>query len=149
MARPLEFSNKKDFEKRKAQKRKEKEERKQDRKANAKSGNSLDDMIAYVDENGNFSSTPPDPLKKNKINAESIVTGSRNIGGAVATVRTGKVSVFNTAKGFGFIVDSESGERIFVHVNALKSSVKENDIVSFETERTPKGLQAKNVKLVK
>ncbi|HEY3430587.1 MAG TPA: cold shock domain-containing protein [Cyclobacteriaceae bacterium] len=147
MARPQEFFNKKEFEKRKAQKKKEKEERKQERKANPKSG--LDDMIAYVDENGNFSSTPPDPLKKRAIQADAIVTGSRNVGGAVNTVRTGKVSMFNAAKGFGFIVDSENDDRVFVHMNALKSAIKENDIVTFETERTPKGLQAKDVKLVK
>jgi cold shock CspA family protein len=145
MARPLEFSNKKEFEKRKAQKKKEKEERKQERKENAKGG----DMIAYVDEYGNFSSTPPNPLMKSSVNADNIVTGSRNIGGAVPNVRKGKVTGFNTAKGFGFITDSENGDRVFVHVNALKSAVKENDMVTFETERTPKGLQAKDVKILK
>lgn len=149
MARPQETFNKKELEKKRAQKKKEKEERKEERKANAKSGQSLDDMMAYVDENGNISSTPPDPLKKRNINLNDIVTGSRNIGGAEVTVRTGKVSFFNTDKGFGFIMDSDSGERVFVHVNGLKGPIKENDVVSFETERGPKGLQAKDVKVIK
>lgn len=149
MARPQETFSKKELEKKRAQKRKEKEERKQERKANAKTGQNLEDMLAYVDENGNISSTPPDPLKKMKINVNDIVTGSRNEGGAVVAIRQGKVSFFNSAKGFGFIIDAESGDRVFVHTNALKSAIKENDIVSFETERGPKGLQAKDVKLVK
>lgn len=149
MARPQETFNKKELEKKRAQKKKEKEERKQERKANAKSGQNLDEMMAYVDENGNISTTPPDPLKKQTVHAKDIVTGSRNIGGAVASVRTGKVSFFNDAKGFGFIIDSDSGERIFVHANALKTLLKENDKVSFETERGQKGLQAKDVKVIK
>lgn len=149
MARPQETFNKKELEKKRAQKKKEKEQRRQDRKANAKEGQSLDDMMAYVDENGNLSSTPPDPLKKKNISVNDIVTGSRNEGGAVVSVRKGKVSFFDTSKGFGFIMDSESGERIFVHVNGLKTVIKENDIVSFETERGPKGLQARDVKIIK
>lgn len=149
MARPQETFNKKDLEKKRAQRRKEKEERKQQRKENSKTGQGLDDMMAYVDENGNISTTPPDPLKKNTISINDIVTGSRNIGGAVVSVRTGKVSFFNAAKGFGFIIDSDSGERVFVHVNALKTTLSENDKVTFETERGPKGLQAKDVKIIK
>lgn len=150
MARPQETFNKKELQKKRAQKKKEKEERKQDRKANAKSGQSLDEMMAYVDEFGNISSTPPDPLKKRTIiNVNDIVTGSRNEGGAVVSVRKGKVSFFNDAKGFGFIMDSDSGDRVFVHMNGLKTPIKENDIVSFETERGPKGLQARDVKVIK
>lgn len=149
MARPQETFNKKELEKKRAQKKKEKEERKQQRKASAKSGQNLEDMLAYVDENGNISATPPDPLKKTKINVSEIVTGSRNEGSVVGTVHKGKVSFFNAAKGFGFIIDSDSGERVFVHVNGLKTTIKENDVVSFETERGPKGLQAKDVKIIK
>lgn len=149
MARPQETFNKKELEKKRAQKKKEKEERKQERKSNAKSGQNLDEMMAYVDEHGNISATPPDPLRKQIINTNDIVTGSRNMGGAVASVRTGKVSFFNASKGFGFIMDSYSGERVFVHANALKVLIKENDKVSFETERGPKGLQAKDVKVIK
>lgn len=150
MARPQETFNKKELQKKRAQKKKEKEERKVERKANAKSGQSLDDMLAYVDEFGNITSTPPDPLKKKAvINLKDIVTGSRNEGGAVASVRKGKVSFFNAAKGFGFIIDSDNGDRIFVHSNGLKNAIKENDMVTFETERGLKGLQAKDVKLAK
>lgn len=44
----------------KRKKRVEKQEKKADRKKEPKSG-SLEDMIVYVDENGNFSDTPPPP----------------------------------------------------------------------------------------
>lgn len=139
--------NKKEKEKRKQQKRKEKELKKAERKANAKPGQSLDDMIAYVDENGNFSSTPPDPTKKKIIKESDIVLGSRNLEGAVkASLRKGRVSYFNTAKGYGFIKDIQSGESIFVHSSVLTFLVKENDTVTFETENGFKGLTAVNVK---
>jgi cold shock CspA family protein len=139
--------NKKEKEKRKQQKRKEKELKKAERKANAKSGQSLEDMTAYVDENGNISSTPPDPTKKKIIKESDIVLGSRNLEGAIkASLRKGRVSYFNAAKGYGFIKDIQSGESIFVHSSALTFLIKENDTVTFETENGFKGLNAVNVK---
>ena len=57
--------NKKEREKKKKQSRKEKAEKKQERKENSKSGDNLESMFAYLDENGNLSSKPPDPRKKN------------------------------------------------------------------------------------
>jgi hypothetical protein len=62
MARPQNNFLKKQLEQNKAKKKKEKEQRKQERHENATSGN-LEDMMAYVDEFGNISSTPPE--KKN------------------------------------------------------------------------------------
>ncbi|KAA9340659.1 hypothetical protein [Adhaeribacter soli] len=49
---------KKQLEQKRLKKRKEKEERKQERHENS-AGGSLDAMLAYVDEFGNISSTPP------------------------------------------------------------------------------------------
>ncbi|HEX5169905.1 MAG TPA: cold shock domain-containing protein [Cyclobacteriaceae bacterium] len=150
MARPQETFNKKELEKKRLQKRKEKEQRKEERKANAKESQSWEDMMAYVDENGNISSAPPDPSKKKAVKAEDIVMGSRNVEGHQRdSIRTGKVTFFNSAKGFGFIKDSESGDSIFVHSNNLQSPVKENDRVTFETERGVKGLNAVRVKILK
>ncbi|MEY2639963.1 MAG: hypothetical protein RIR90_1445, partial [Bacteroidota bacterium] len=70
-----EFWSKRDREKKKQQAKKEKEERKRERKENARDGNVLDDMIAYVDENGNLSSVPPDMTKRQEINLEDIQIG--------------------------------------------------------------------------
>lgn len=150
MARPQETFNKKELEKKRMQKRKEKEQRKEDRKANAKDGQSWESMMAYVDENGNISSTPPDPTKKKTIKTEDIVTGARNIDtGEEEVAKTGKVTFFNTSKGFGFIKDDQTGDSIFVHVNNVLQAIKENDKVTYETERGVKGLSAVRVKLVK
>jgi cold shock CspA family protein len=139
--------SKKEKEKKKQQKKKEKEQRKSDRKANAKSGQSLDEMMAYVDENGNISSKPPDLTKKVAINENEIVIGSRNIEGMdVNPIRKGRVTYFNTAKGYGFIKDLRTQESIFVHMNALETPIKENDMVSFHTENSVRGLNAVQVK---
>jgi cold shock CspA family protein len=139
---------KKEKEKQRQQKKKEKEQRKAERQANAKSG-SLEDMIAYVDENGNITSTPPDPSKKKTVNESDIVIGSRNIGGIeVDPIRKGRVTFFNTSKGYGFITDSDSQQSVFVHVNALITPIAENDIVTFQIEQGPKGAAAVSVKKI-
>jgi cold shock CspA family protein len=142
--------NKKEREKKKQRDRKDKEDRKQERKDNAKEGGkSLDDMIAYIDENGNLSSTPPDPRKKVKVNVEDIEIGVRKQSDLpqAEVTRTGKVTFFNEAKGFGFIKDLVTQESIFVHLSGLAEAVNENDKVTFEVEMGHKGPNAVNVKL--
>jgi cold shock CspA family protein len=143
--------NKKEREKKKQQNKKEKEERKQERKEKAKDGNSLESMMAYLDENGNLSSKPPDPRKKIVINAEDIEIGVPKHApvNPEDLIRKGIVSFFNDGKGYGFIKDMETQESIFVHINSLTEPIKENNKVSFEVEMGPKGANAVNVKLVK
>ncbi len=53
-------------EEKKRKKKKEKEERKIERKQNAVEGK-LENMLAYVDENGNISDKPPEPELKTSI----------------------------------------------------------------------------------
>ncbi len=149
MARSKETFSKKEVEKKKLQKRKEKQKRREERKANP--GRSFEDMIAYTDENGNIISTPPDPSKKKEIKTKDIIIGARNSGGdeeEVDPVRKGKVAFFNNSKGYGFIRDLDTNENIFVHVNGLVNSINENDKVTFETERGPRGLNAIKVTLI-
>jgi cold shock CspA family protein len=142
--------NKKEREKKRQQSKKDKAERKQERKENTKDGNNLDSMIAYLDENGNLSSTPPDPRKKVNIKVEDIEIGvARHEFNPEDLIRTGVITFFNNDKGYGFIKDLETQESVFVHVNALSEPVKEQNKVSFEVEMGPKGANAINVKLVK
>lgn len=62
-------------------------------------------------------------------------------------MQTGKVKFFNESKGFGFIVDDNSGEEIFVHVTGLSGlTIRENDSVSFDVQEGKRGLNAVNVK---
>jgi cold shock CspA family protein len=142
--------NKKENEKKRQKKKKDKDAKKLERKANAKDGSSFDDMIAYVDENGNLSSTPPDPSKKKKIKEEDIQISVPKLGTLepIDPIRNGIVTFFNDSKGYGFIRDIETQESIFVHANNLTNQIKEKDKVTFEIERGPKGLNAFNVKLV-
>ena len=141
--------NKKEREKRKQKEKKDKAEKMQERKENAKKSN-FDDMIAYLDENGNLSSTPPDPRKKVEIKLEDIQIGVPEYVPPTEAelIRKGKVTFFNNEKGFGFIKDQVSQESIFVHANNLSAPVKENDRVSFEVEMGQRGPMAVNVKLV-
>lgn len=104
-------------------------------------------MMAYIDEHGNITSTPPDPSRKIKINSEDIQIGiAKRQDVPHDTVRNGVVSFFNEAKGYGFIRDLQTEESIFVHINALTEPLKENNMVTFETEQGLKGLSAIKVK---
>jgi cold shock CspA family protein len=142
---------KKERENKKKQKKKEKEEKKQERKDSAGSSKSLEDMMAYLDENGNIVSKPPDPSKKRNINAEDIEIGipKRLDPEPGELIRTGVISFFNSTKGFGFIKDLITGDSIFVHQNAAAIRLAENMRVTFEVEKGPKGLNAVNVEIGK
>ncbi|ABL65779.1 cold-shock protein [Chlorobium phaeobacteroides] len=64
-----------------------------------------------------------------------------------------KVKWFDGKKGYGFIVNPEGGEDIFVHFSAIicEQSFKvlnQDADVDFELEKTQKGFQAKNVREV-
>jgi len=141
--------NKKEREKKKQKERKDKAEKMQDRKENAKKGN-FDDMIAYLDENGNLSSTPPDPRKRVEVKLEDIQIGVPEYVPPTEEELThkGKVTFFNNEKGFGFIKDQQSQQSLFVHANNLTAPIKENDKVSFEIEMGQRGPMAVNVKII-
>ncbi|TDX86597.1 cold-shock protein [Epilithonimonas xixisoli] len=63
-------------------------------------------------------------------------------------MQEGTVKFFNETKGFGFISPSAGGDDIFVHSTGLVSrNIRENDKVTFEVQKGPKGLNAVNVKL--
>lgn len=147
MGKSQETFSKKEKEKKKLKKRLEKKEKKEERKANAANGNNIDEMLAYVDENGNISNTPPDPGKKKEIKKESIQIGvPAGEASEDERVRKGVVTFFNEAKGYGFIKDKISQQSIFVHQNEIKESIKENNLVTFEIIKTPKGPNAIKVK---
>lgn len=145
MARSNASFNKREKEKKRLQKREEKQQRKEERKANA-GGGGLDNMIAYVDEFGQITDTPPDPAKRTEVDAESIELGVPKREDVVPERRTGKVDFFDGSRGFGFI--KESGgmqERFFVHVSELLDPVQDGDTVVFDVARGPRGMNAVRV----
>lgn len=139
---------KKDREQRKQKEKGDKADKMQQRKEKPKKN--FDDMIAYMDENGNLSSTPPDPAKKKEIKLEDIQIGVPEYVPPTEEelTRTGKVTFFNNAKGFGFIKDSVSQQSVFIHANNVDFPIKENDKVTFQVENGPKGASAIKVKLL-
>ena len=106
--------DKRENEKKRLARRAEKQKRKEEKKLSPKA-NSLDDMIAYVDEK------------------------------EIPTVMKGRVEFFNTSKGFGFIKDLSGTEKYFFHVNNVMADISENDIVTFDLERGIKGMNAVNI----
>ncbi len=140
--------SKREKEKKKAQKKKEKAARKEARQ-NDEKGSTLDDMIAYVDADGNIVDTPPDEQdKKEEINAEDIVIGippKEESDGP--DIYEGMVTFFNDEKGYGFIKDKNGRDSYFVHINNCSFDIKEGNKVSFEVEKGDKGLVAVRVSM--
>ncbi len=151
MAKSQQTFNKSEKEKKRLKKREDKKKKMEARKAEKEANGGSDGIqFAYVDFNGNLVDTPPDPELKEQIEAEEIVLGvpKKVEGEEEDPVRNGKVSFFDTSKGFGFIIDTENNEKYFCHVSGLVDQIAENDKVSFELERGMKGMNAVKVKKI-
>lgn len=61
-------------------------------------------------------------------------------------MKTGKVKFYNEAKGFGFIVEDDNNQDIFVHQSGLAEPIRQNDTVQYEVIDGRKGQNAVNVK---
>lgn len=65
----------------------------------------------------------------------------------------GKVKWFDSQKGYGFIKPAKGGRDLFVHHSGIEMegfrTLSEGDLVEYETEDTPKGLQAIHVRKIK
>ena len=65
---------------------------------------------------------------------------------------TGRVKWFNAEKGFGFISQEDGQPDVFVHFSAIEAtgyrSLDEGQLVEFEVQQGPKGLQAASVRPV-
>ena len=145
MAKPASF-NKRELEKKKASKKLEKQKRKEDRKANS-TGGSFEDMIAYVDENGVITSTPPDTDKKQEVKIDDIVISTpKKEETDEDTNLKGRVEHFNSSKGYGFIKDIASAEKYFFHISSAPQNIAEGNIVFFELERGTRGMNAVNIR---
>ena len=128
---------KRENEKKRLAKREEKQKKKDSKKLSSKS--SFDDMIAYVDENGMITSTPPaENIKKEEINLDEIIIATPKKEDEEPVILRGRVEFFNEARGFGFIKDL-----------AGVGNIAENNIVTFDLERGVKGMNAVNICLEK
>lgn len=137
--------NKKEREKKRQKRRKEKAAKKEQRKHDG----TKPVEFMYLDENGNLTAEKPDPAKKRKINLEDVEISTRkqDKSDESSFTKSGVVKFFNDEKGYGFIVEQETKESYFVHVENLIDEIRDNDKVTFDVGRGPKGPVALAVKL--
>lgn len=149
MGKSQETYSKKEREKKKQKKAKEKLEKREMRKQQKleEGKKTFEQQIMYVDEYGQFVEEKPDPTKRAKVKISDIVLGANKGKSKYEDIRKGYIKFFNDEKGYGFIVDRQTNETVFLHINNLPGPVKERDQVSFQVEVGPKGLIAVNVKL--
>jgi cold shock CspA family protein len=150
MAKSQQTFNKSEKEKKRLKKREDKRKKMEARKLEAQESGKKGIQFAYVDHDGNLTDTPPDPSMKVEIDVESIEIAipKKEELEEPDPIRNGKVSYFDTSKGFGFIIDLENNEKYFTHVSGLIDEIAENDKVTFELERGMKGMNAVKVKRV-
>lgn len=146
MGRSISY-NKRELEKKREKKRKEKLKRKEERKANAGSS-SLDDMIAYVDENGVITTEQPTEEKKEEIKVEDIAVSTPKKEEVEDVPLTGRVEHFKQDKGYGFIKDTASTEKYFFHISEAYPDIREGAMVTFELIKGTRGWNAGNIQPV-
>lgn len=151
MAKSQQTFSKSEKEKKRLKKREDKRKKMEARKLDREEHGSEGITFAYVDHQGNLTDTPPDPSMKIKVKAENIELGipkKEDSDEEYDPVRTGKVSFYDSSKGFGFIIDTETNEKHFSHVSGMIDDVEENDKVTFELEKGQRGMNAVKVKKV-
>ena len=136
--------NKKELEKKKEKKKKDKQQRKEERKAGG--SKSFDDMIAYIDENGMITNTPPDPDKKKEVDLDNIAVSTPKM---EEITLNGRVEHFNADKGYGFIKNLSGVDKYFFHISNAPANIAEGNMVTFELERSEKGKTAVKIVLTK
>ena len=152
MAKPTTYS-KRDNEKKKQEKRVEKQKKKESRKLNDKPAG-FDDMIAYVDENGRISSTPPSernsetptrPIREYDRSNDNGENDQRKNGNKL-TELIGSVEYVTAEKGYGFIKETAQVDKYFFHVSGLLEAVQVGDAVVYDLERGKKGYSAVRIR---
>ena len=139
---------KKEQKKKKAQLRQDKAERAEMRRKNNDKGKALEEMYMYVDELGNLSSVPFAKSSIETARLDDIVfqTVPRRVQPSdVESARDGQIQYFDQAKGFGFITDLLTGQRVFVHSSELPRPVAEQERVTFLRKKNERGFFATNV----
>jgi len=147
MAKSQQTFSKSEKEKKRLKKRLDKKKKMDARRADRDENGTEGIQFAYVDHDGNLTDTPPDPELKVEIELEDIAVSvpKKEDLPEEDPVRKGKVSFFDSSKGFGFIIDSMNNEKYFTHVSGLIDTIIENDKVSFELERGMRGMNAVKV----
>jgi len=131
---------KKELQKKRAKKKQEKLERREERKAVNNKGKSFEDMLVYLDEDGNLTDIHPD--KQIKGRPEENKPRSTSTSNVEAMIFTGTITQFFDDKNYGFISEDKTKANVFIHGNSLKEKLTIRDRVSYKKEKTEKGYSA-------
>lgn len=129
---------KKEIAKQKLQKRRAKQEKRENRAENNDKGKPFEEMLAYIDENGNISDTPP--LKKYEYNEDDLIKANDE-----DVFHIGKVSYYNDAGQYGFIRNNETRESAYFNFKILGFELKQDQHVKFKYKPSKQGLQVTEV----
>lgn len=139
---------KKEQKKKKAQLRQDKAERAEMRRKNNDKGKPLEEMYMYVDEFGNLSPVPFNRSSIKPAHLDEIVfqtVPKAEQAAEMESARDGQIQYFDQVKGFGFITDVLTGQRVFVHSSELPRPVKEQERVAFVRRQNERGFFATDV----
>jgi CspA family cold shock protein len=133
---------KKERAKKQIQKRQEKEERRMINKSQNDKGKPLEDMMAYVDEFGNISSTPPTKAYEFKASdlERPIHEGE--------LFKVGIVSFAHPSGYYGYVRDDKTKETYYFSEQHLGIKLAMHQKVQFKSIRTPKGNQVSELELL-
>ena len=130
---------KRENEKKKQAKRLEKQRSKEARRAEGTS--SFEEMIAWVDEHGGLTDVPPEARAREALGVRLTPNSTE---GEEAPLR-GRGEYFNASKGYGFIKDLATTEKYFFHITAAPAEIAEGRTVTFELERSARGMNATHI----
>ena len=137
-------SGKREREKIKQTKRLDKQRKREERQSSG--SRNFEEMLAYVDENGVLHTTPPKVGEREEIDASQIeVSVPRRSKPEEIVPFEGRVEYFDAAKGYGFIRNSDNGEKYFFHITQAPAAIAEGNRVTFELERGTRGMNAVRV----
>ena len=139
------------FNKKERNKKRQKKKRdKQYDREQKKLSNTKPPEFMYVGLDGNLTTQPPDPALRKKVSLEDIdiSTPRSEKSNDNKFVKEGVVKFFDTEKNYGFIIENERQESFFVHGDNLDMPIRDNDRVSFETGKGPKGPIAVSVQVL-
>ena len=98
------------------------------------------------EENGVLHTTPPEVGEREEIDASQIeVSVPRRSEPEEIVPFEGRVEYFDAAKGYGFIRNSDNGEKYFFHITQAPAAIAEGNRVTFELERGTRGMNAVRV----
>ena len=130
-------SGKREREKIKQTKRLDKQRKREERQSSG--SRNFEEMLAYVDENGVLHTTPPEVGEREEIDASQIeVSVPRRSEPEEIVPFEGRVE-------YGFIRNSDNGEKYFFHITQAPAAIAEGNRVTFELERGTRGMNAVRV----